>query len=205
MGKSFAENPQRLKEGGLTASTFDQLLKWLDEDKDSEGQRYLEMRRRLVGYFDRKGCSNADELADETLNRVARRLAEEGRIETETPAKYCYITARFVFMEHLREAQKHNTLLDGLHRQTQTTRLDESDQFETKERMLECLDRCIGELDTSNREIILRYYLGRERVKIENRRSLAESLGITMNALAIRACRIRSRIHACVLKCVQEK
>jgi DNA-directed RNA polymerase specialized sigma24 family protein len=204
MRKGSAENPQRLKEGGLTASTFDQLLKWLDEDKDSEGQRYLEMRRRLAGYFDRKGCLNPDELADETLNRVARRLAEEGHIETETPAKYCYITARFVFMEHLRGSQKHNTLLDGLRRQTQTAGFGESDQVETRERMLECLDRCIGELETSNREIILRYYSGRERVKIENRRALAQSLGITMNALSIRACRIRDRLEACVQQCVDD-
>jgi hypothetical protein len=44
----------------------------------SGSQRYLEMRHRLVAYFDRKNCISPADLADETLNHVARRLEEEG-------------------------------------------------------------------------------------------------------------------------------
>jgi len=84
---------------------------WLDEVIDSGGQKYLEMQRRLVAYFDRKNLSNFEELADETLNRLARRLEEEGAIESDTPAKYCYVVARFVLMEHLRGIQKDNAFL----------------------------------------------------------------------------------------------
>src|SRR2546426_1678319 len=87
----------------LTPGAFHKLLNWLDEGANSEGQKYLQMRQRLVAYFDRKNCLTPDELADQTLNRVARRLEEESVIESDTPAKYCYIVARFVFMEHLRE------------------------------------------------------------------------------------------------------
>lgn len=69
----------------------------------SDGQNYLEMRQRLVAYFDRKNCSAPNELADETLNRVTRRLEEENLTDSEAPAaKYCYIVARFVFLEYLR-------------------------------------------------------------------------------------------------------
>jgi DNA-directed RNA polymerase specialized sigma24 family protein len=204
MSERLAEKSHGLKDWQLTAPAFNQLLNWLDENKNSEGQRYLEIRRRLVSYFDRKACVAPDDLADETLNRVARRLQEEGHIETETPAKYCYIVARFVFMEYLRAAQKQNATLESLRRLTPETE-DESAQLQRKEQMLECLDRCTGELDASNREIILKYYFGKERVKIENRRQLAESLGITMNALTIRACRIRGKVHACVQQCVGEK
>jgi hypothetical protein len=60
------------------------------------------MRRRLVLYFQRKRCVTPDDLADETLNRVTRRLEEEGRITDAPPARYCYIVARFVLLEHLR-------------------------------------------------------------------------------------------------------
>src|SRR2546423_645005 len=92
--KTMSDSPmQRLspkKEWILAPAAFRRLLQWLDEGTDSEGQKYLEMRRRLVAYFDRKSCAAPDELADETLNRVARRLIEEGAIETKTPAKYCY-------------------------------------------------------------------------------------------------------------------
>jgi hypothetical protein len=72
------------------------------------------MRERLVTYFDRKNCLLPDELADETLNRVARRIEEEGKIKSESPAKYCYITARFVFMELLRGKDQTKVSLDHI-------------------------------------------------------------------------------------------
>jgi hypothetical protein len=72
----------------MTPGAFRQFLNWLDQGVDSSGEKYLEMRRRLVGYFDRKNCLTPDELADETLNRVARRLEEEGAITDTPPARY---------------------------------------------------------------------------------------------------------------------
>ena len=82
------------KNWAITSTAFHRFLAWLDAGNDSDGRNYLAMRQRLVAYFDRKNCRSPDELTDETLNRVARRLEEEGAIESETPAKFCYITAR---------------------------------------------------------------------------------------------------------------
>jgi len=192
------------KEWTLAPAAFRRLLQWLDEGTDSEGQKYLEMRRRLVAYFDRKSCAAPDELADETLNRVARRLIEEGAIETKTPAKYCYIVARFVFLEHLREVQKATAVLDEIRRQRHGNDSTAAVVDDDKQKMLDCLERCASKLEPVNRELITRYYVGRERVKIENRRRLAESFGITINALAIRACRVRDTLEACVRQCANE-
>jgi len=206
--KIMSDSPvQRLspkKEWTLAPAAFRHLLQWLDEGTDSAGQKYLEMRRRLVAYFDRKSCGAPDELADETLDRVARRLIEEGAIESETPAKYCYIVARFVFLEHLREAQKATSVLDEIRRQRHGNDSTAAVVDDDKEKMLDCLERCASKLEPVNRELITRYYVGRERVKIENRRRLAESLGITINALAIRACRVRDTLEACVRQCANE-
>lgn len=201
---SFVQKVEQKKDWTLTPEAFRGLLEWLDEGSDSGGQAYLEMRRRLVAYFDRKNCLTPDELADETLNRVARRLEEEGRIESEAPAKYCYIVARFVFMESLRAADKRGVPLDDALRQSGTADLaaEPDKEKEVKEEMLNCLEHCTGKLETENRDIILRYYFGEERVKIDNRRALAESLKISMNALSIRACRIRDKLEICVGKCV---
>ena len=187
----------------MTEGAFRRLLAWLDEGTDSDGRNFLEMRRRLVAFFDRKNCLNADELADETLNRVARRLEEEGKIESETPAKYCYITARFVFMESLREQEKQAISLDEVPESRQLA-AEKTEEKERRERLLTCLEQCTDQLEAANREIILRYYFGEERVKIENRRALAASLDITVNALSIRAFRIRDRLEACVGKCAGE-
>ena len=189
----------------ITSTAFNRLLDWLDEGENSEGENYLEMRGRLLAYFDRKNCAAPDELADETLNRVARRLEEEN-IESETPAKYCYIVARFVFLESLRRADKTNVSLDDVLQKGQESRTTVSESIDEeriiKEKMLDCLERCTAKLDADNREIIINYYYGEERVKIENRRSLAQKMGISSNALSIRACRIRDKLESCVGKCV---
>ena len=193
------------KDRALTTRAFDRLLDWLDEGADSAGRRYLEMRQRLVAFFDRKNCATPDELADETLNRVARRLDEEGVIECDTPAKYCYIVARFVFMEHLRAAQKHDALLADIRRQPRgdnPAAPQADDEKERREKVLNCLEQCAAQLEPLNRELIFRYYTGQGRVKIENRRALAEELGVTVNALSVRACRIRDKLEACVRRCV---
>ena len=188
----------------LSPNVFDALLNWLDQGINSSGKTYLEIRRRLVFYFDRKNCSTPDELADETLNRVARRLEEEGTIESETPAKYCYIVARFVFMEYLRESHRAGIALDEVRRQGLGDYSVVPEVHNDEEKTLACLGRCTSKLEPVNRELITRYYVGKGRVKIANRRALAESLGITMNALAIRACRLRDKLEACVRQCVNE-
>ena len=183
----------------LTQSAFRQLLDWLDIDADSGGHRYLEMRRRLVLYFDRKNCSSPDELADETLNRVARRLEEEGTITTDTPAHYCYIVARFVFLESLHRRSNQEPLNDLL-----SAMPDSSEEKREAQRRSECLEQCIQKQQPADRMLIESYYQGEQRAKIENRRALAAKLQITLNALSIRACRIRDKLEACVRKCLRE-
>ena len=191
------------KDRKLTEGDFNRLLVWLDEGSDSQGQKYLEMRARLVAYFDRKNCSAPDELADETFNRIARRLEEEGITEDDAPARYCYIVARFVFLEFLRTKQKEQAMITDLgklgHANSSSSIDEEGAQ---RQRLLSCLERCLDTLDSTQREIIARYYSGQERQKINNRRDLAQQLGISPNALTIRACRIRDRLEACVSRCL---
>src|SRR5215470_5993912 len=71
--KEVSTKTQRKADWSLSESSFARFLEWLDEGEDSQGQKYLDMRRRLVTYFDRKNCLAPDDLADETLNRVMSR------------------------------------------------------------------------------------------------------------------------------------
>jgi DNA-directed RNA polymerase specialized sigma24 family protein len=194
------------KDWELTADAFRHLLEWLDEGADSGGEKYLEMRRRLVSFFDRKNCLAPDDLADETLNRVARRLKEEGAITNTTPAHYLYIVARFVFLEYLRRSETDAVSLDsasqpGAPSVSVAPNSDLQVSREEQEKRLDCLEGCLDRLEPENRELILHYYRGEQRAKIENRRGLAERLGLTINALGIRACRVRSRLAVCVSEC----
>ena len=60
------------------------------------------------------------------------------------------------------------------------------------------------QLPPANRELVLKYYHEEKRAKIEHRQKLAEQLGIAVNALRIRAHRIRHTLEECVRNCVQE-
>jgi DNA-directed RNA polymerase specialized sigma24 family protein len=205
IGEPSVPEASHKKDWTTTASAFQRLLNWLDGETNSEGQKYLEMRRRLVAYFERKNCTTPDDLADETLNRVARRLEEENISEAEDPAKYCYIVARFVFMEHLRSSHQEDALVGDLKRKATLAIATFDQPQDEKDIMLSCLEGCIKGLEPEGRQIILGYYVGKEREKIENRRSLAQTLGITSNALSIRACRIRARLEQCVRECCRDK
>ncbi len=172
-----------------------QLLAWLDGGVDSGGEKYLEMRRRLVGYFARKRCLFPDELADDVLNRVGRRLQEEGAIADAPPARYCYIVAKFVFLESLRNPEHRRVDRES------STLAGPAAAMESPHSVLDCLDRCLGLLSAPESELILEYYRGEQRLKVEHRRALAERLGVTPNALSIRACRIRRKLEQCVSTC----
>jgi DNA-directed RNA polymerase specialized sigma24 family protein len=203
MNEPSVRKVEQKKNWTLTPDAFKGLLNWLDEGANSEGEKYLEMRRRLITYFDRKNCPEPDELADETLNRVARRLEEEGHIVSEAAARYCYIVARFVFLEYLRERNEEVPLdaLSGLATTNQPAIFGAEDESSHSERLMTCLNHCTEKLDPQHRELIVRYYHGEQRIKINNRLALAKHLGITVNALSIRACRIRDKIEVCVREC----
>ena len=180
-------------------------MAWLDEGVPSDGARYLEIRRRLVQYFDRRGCMAADDLADDTLNRAARKLAELGQIENVAPAQYCYVLARFVFLEWVRRPAHNDSEFNDASRSTATTVRDSSaHEFESpaaaRERHLNGLNRCLEKLPPADHQLILEYYQGDKRAKIEKRSELAARYGLTLNALSVRACRIRNKLERCVRK-----
>jgi RNA polymerase sigma factor (sigma-70 family) len=185
---------------------FGKFLEWLDEGIDSDGEKYIEIRRRLVSYFERKGCIASDELADETLNRVARRLEEESSINSTSPAQYCYVVARFVFLEYLRRAERRQVSLEDLSTSHQLVSPIGSPSSlngmrETKEKLDDCLQRCLQKLTPENQKLIQGYYRGERKVKIQHRRDLAAGLGMTINAVSIKACRIRATLEGCVRRC----
>ena len=195
------------EEPAITQLAFTRLLAWLDDGVHSNGERYLEMRRRLVSYFDRRNRPAAEELADETLNRVARTLAQTGAIATKPPARYCYVVAKFVLLEDVRRERRHVPLDETWHVDgtRPAPRVVPDSGIMLKEQRLDCLDRCLQELKPEQRDLIVEYYADDRRQKIERRRDLATRLGITMNALGIRAFRIRDGLMACVESCRQRR
>jgi hypothetical protein len=159
-----------------STNAFHQLLTWLDGGVDCGGENYLEMRRRLVAYFGRKNCLCVDDLADETLNRVARRLEEEGVLTAGPAARYCYVTARFVFLESVRRAEFNQGNVEAIAGSADlrsSLAAPADPDVENRRMLLTCLERCLDKLQPRDHDLILEYYRGEQRTKIENRRELA--------------------------------
>jgi DNA-directed RNA polymerase specialized sigma24 family protein len=186
-------------DSGMSGTAFTRLLRWLDDGSDSQGERYLEMRRRLVAYFDRRNRPAPDVLADETFDRVSRTLEESGRIKVTPPARYCYVVARFVLLEDIRKSRRdvpfEETRAAMQHTRPGTATEDATDQS------LDCLGRCLNILKPEDRHLIVEYYRDAKRQRIDRRRELARELGISMNALGIRAWRLRANLERCVGAC----
>ena len=66
---------RRNEKYSLTSEDFDGLLAALNSDSDRAGQMYQDIRDHLIRIFVWRGCSEAEDYADETINRVARKLS----------------------------------------------------------------------------------------------------------------------------------
>jgi len=67
---------------------------------------------------------------------------------------------------------------------------------------LDCFDRCLSEMPSEGRALVIGYYEGERDTKIANRRRLSASLGLSENALRSRVQRLRDRLEACVQACL---
>jgi DNA-directed RNA polymerase specialized sigma24 family protein len=195
------------EEPKITQFAFHRLLAWLDDGVDSGGETYIEMRRRLVAYFDRRNRPFADDLADETFNRISKTLDQSGAIAVKPPARYCYVVARFVLLEDIRRSRRYIPVDESRDVPPFGPRpfTGLEDRELVQEQRLECLDRCLDQLRPDQRELVIEYYRDAKRERIERRRALAEHLRITMNTLGVRACRIRSTLETCVDACCKNR
>jgi DNA-directed RNA polymerase specialized sigma24 family protein len=181
------------KDWDLTQEAFDQLLAWLNSDREAAGRRYEEIRCRLLKVFACRGCGCPEDLADETINRVARKVPEIAPTYVGDPAYYFCGVAHNVFLESLRRIPEPEP----------QPKPDPSE--ESEEVYYECLEGCMGKLSHRNHELVLHYFQEEKRAKIDCRKKLAEGLGMTLNALRIQMHRIIEILRECVTQCLKQR
>jgi DNA-directed RNA polymerase specialized sigma24 family protein len=189
-------DPPHLKKDWIpTRESFDKLLASLDEDRERAGEMYISIRARLVKFFEWRGCAAPDEIADETINRVTRKIFEGEHIQNLQ--SYFYGVARLLFMETLKEQEKQRQALDHL----SPPILVVEDHTE-KEARVACFEGCLSRLPGEERSLIVGYHEEDRRAKIEHRKALAEKSEISLNALRITVHRIRIKLEKCVAECL---
>jgi RNA polymerase sigma factor (sigma-70 family) len=166
-------------------------LRRLSEDSEAAAKEYETIRRKLALFFEMRGNTSADSLADDTIDRVARRL-DEGEVVSNLRA-YFYGVARRVLLESERRSFRERGALDA---QRRLATIDS--QPELEELRVTCLKRCLLELPEDSRNLILAYYEAGRGPTEEARKLLADRLGISYGNLKIRAHRIRGKLEACL-------
>jgi DNA-directed RNA polymerase specialized sigma24 family protein len=180
----------------LTQEAFDRLLAAFAPDRESAGKKYLELRNNLIRFFEWRGCPSPEDHADETVNRVARKIAE-GEVIRD-PAHYSIGVARLLTLEiHKARERERRALGDMAYVEAV------SYKPEGVEQRVECLRRCLQSLSPNNREMILQYYQGEKGSKIENRKKLTDRFQIPLNTLRMRALRLREKLLGCVENCLK--
>lgn len=182
----------------LTTQAFEKLLNAFSLDREEAAAKYEVIRQKLIRYFEWRSIAPADEYTDETINRVARRIDEGQQIEN-LPG-YFYGVARMVHKEALKERERAPVAIEDA---PQTIRQQIPEQAEPNARVI-CLDQCLELLPADNSRLIIDYYQEERRAKIELRQELADSLHIPLNALRIRAHRIRVSLERCITNCLQQ-
>lgn len=190
------ENAAREK-WALTQEAFDGFLTALGPDRDGAADRYLEIRHNLVRLFEWRGCPIPDDYADETINRCARKIGEGEEIRDV--ATYCIGVARMLLREMSRDRAISAQSLD----EAPEPRSQPHDLAKDSEDRIDCLRRCLGQLSTENRDLILAYYQGDKGDKIRNRKGLTELFGLRSSTLRMRALRLRETLQQCSENCLQ--
>ena len=178
------------EQGEMTQEAFDRLLAWFHPDRNMAGEKYEVIRRGLTQFFERRGCLESADLADETIDRVINKLPEIYDQYTGEQAKYFYGVAHHIYQERLRRPQIIHSAIEP----------EDSIIQERKDR---CRQQCLDKLPDEDRRLITSYYLKVKREKVEHRRKLAIQYGLTSNALTVRAFRIRSALNRCLEECLE--
>jgi DNA-directed RNA polymerase specialized sigma24 family protein len=189
LGATFPILPFLRHEWDISPGLFDTFLAWLASDREEAGRKYEDTRHRLIKIFASRGCFCPEDLADETINRVIVKVPEISKNYHGEPGRYFGGVARNVFHEYVRKR---------VISPPQPT----PDPPAAREQELDCLEECLGEVPEANRNIILSYYEGEKRTRIQRRNTMARELGTEPNALRIRVHRIRAMLQQCVGDCL---
>jgi DNA-directed RNA polymerase specialized sigma24 family protein len=180
------------KDRELTAEQLNQLLDWLDMDRDAAANKYALIQLRLVRFFAVRRCVDAENLADRCINVVAAKNLEELGPREGDRTLYFLGVARYVYLEQDREDRRPPPLPPPQPDPEPEPDLDM------------CLDHCLDELGPDERSLVLDYEEGEKQTRIQNRRRLANELGITINALRIKVYRLHQQLEKCIKQCLAE-
>lgn len=192
------------KERIITQEQFDELLAWLDPDRETAGVKYESLRRSLIRIFTWRGFYAAEDMVDETFNRVAQNVSRVRPTFVGDPMLYVYSVANNLVMEYARRKKSWVPLEEVSDKLSVEDDPEETERAQDKERADKCLTRCLQLLEPHKREMILAYYERDKQAKIDYRKVMADQENIDLNTLRVRIHRLRAGLEKCIHKCLEQ-
>jgi hypothetical protein len=153
---------------------------------------YEHLRQRLVTYFRLRFPAEAEALADEAIDRLARRLDDGTPVLSL--AGYALGIARLLVLEtSARQSKERIAAREAMFE------MEMNNQEIAPDPAQPALRKCLEAIGPESATFILDYY-GAETgtARIVQRQALAERFGLTLNALRNRALRVRIGLEKCV-------
>ena len=197
-GASTARAKERKTKWTLNEDALNKLLSCFSPDRDEAAVQYDLAYRKVVRYFEWRSIEAAESCADETMDRVARRIVEGQQIDKLMA--YIFAVAHHVLQEVNKHYDRGTVPLEDAPPSYLEQKAPEPVDPDVRQI---CFDRCLEELGLESRDLILGYYEGEGREKIDNRNKLAQKLKIPLNALRIRVHRIKRTLEDCIAECLQ--
>ena len=171
------------RDWGLTTESFELLLKQLHADRDEAARRYVALYDKLERYFEWRGSNMSGSYADETMNRIARRI-EQGATITNFHG-FMFGVARRVAIEALKEREKEQKLLSHL------SHAEPNHPCVHREYLMSRLEAGLLMMPATGRRLLLAYYATGDDKNMKLRRELAQREGFSLNALRVRVHRLK--------------
>jgi hypothetical protein len=177
----------------VSPEVFARFLRLLSPDSEEAGRRYTSLHKKLIGFFNLKGISDAVTAADDTIDRAALKI--DAGADVPDVNKYCIGIARNIAKERLRLMRRENS---AFHKFIEDISNSSAEQVE---RIYRILKPCFEQLAVEERQLLLAYcHEIRGRARAEYRRQLAEEKKMTVLALRVRVTRLRNSLTECVRK-----
>lgn len=185
------------RDSAIPPDSFDELLAWLNADRDVAATIYLQLHEDLTNIFTWNRCNDPETLTDETFDRVARKVHELRKAYDGDPRLFFYGVARNLIRENPKKI-KTQVSLENIDLPAYAVSESEAEDAEQLE---ECLHACLQKLGSDKRELILDYYAKEKLAKIRHRTEMARRLGTSVETLRVRVYRIRTTLEQCIQRC----
>jgi RNA polymerase sigma factor (sigma-70 family) len=183
----------------LAHPDYEALLRRFDPDAKRGIEKYENLRRRLVKFFEWNRCfADSADLADQTMDTVAKKPDD---LEIRNVDAYAYRVARNTLSEFRRRSRREVYFDESIETRASESEPDPEKALVTtidNRKRVDWLKTCLSKLKGGDRTLVLDYYSSQTATNMLHRQNLAQKIGISIETLRVKVNRIRETLERCL-------